>query len=139
MSYLIGIEAPPAPRKSKSKPSIASHASEVKSTGVKLCHGQSIHTNMALQEVTASFLRRLRTQNTALSQTSSLQCRRHASTSAPVAREIQDLEETDFVKKDPAEAANIKYDPLHRSRSFEGRPPSSRHVNATSSVVEPPH
>jgi hypothetical protein len=93
---------------------------------------------MALQEVTASFLRRLRTQNSALSHTSSLQCRRHASTSAPVAREIQDLEDTDFVKKDPAEAANIKYDPLHRSRSFEGTPPSSRYVNAASSTINTP-
>jgi hypothetical protein len=80
---------------------------------------------MALQEVTASLLRRLRTQNTALSQVSGLQCRRNASTDSPVTREIQDLEETDFVK--PSEP-NTKYDPLHRSRSFEGTPPSSRYV-----------
>jgi hypothetical protein len=40
------------------------------------------------------------------------------------------------VKKDPAEAANIKYDPLHRSRSFEGTPPSSRYVNATCPAIK---
>lgn len=86
---------------------------------------------MALQEVTASFLRRLRTQNSTLSHTAGLQCRRYASnTSAPVAQEIQDLEDTDFVKKDPESAANVKYDPLHRSRSYEGTPPSSRYAQA---------
>lgn len=87
---------------------------------------------MALQEVTASLLRRLRTQNTALSQASGLQCRRYASNdSSHVAREIQDLEQTDFVKQDLSTAADIKYDPLHRSRSFEGTPPSSRYVAST--------
>jgi hypothetical protein len=87
----------------------------------------SISIAMALQEVTASLLRRLRTQNTALSQVSGLQCRRNASSDSSVAREIQDLEETDFVK---ASEPNTKYDPLHRSRSFEGTPPSSRYVEA---------
>ena len=84
---------------------------------------------MALQEVTASLLRRMRTQNTALSQAAGLQCRRYASSNSPVARELQDLEETDFVK--PSEP-NTKYDPLHRSRSFQGTPPSSRCVRALS-------
>lgn len=83
---------------------------------------------MALQEVTSSLLRRLRTQNTALSQVSGLQCRRNASNDSSVAREIQDLEETDFVK--PSEP-DTKYDPLHRSRSFQGTPPSSRYVHST--------
>jgi len=87
---------------------------------------------MALQEVTASLLRRLRTQNTALSQASGLQCRRYASSDSHVAREIQDLEETDFVK--PTEP-DTKYDPLHRSRSFQGTPPSSRYVQAFSSAL----
>lgn len=89
---------------------------------------------MALQEVTASFLRRLRTQqpSTTLSQASRLQCIRHASSSSStqstaVAQEIQDLEQTDFVKQDPATTEPIKYDPLHRSRSFQGTPPSSRY------------
>jgi hypothetical protein len=86
---------------------------------------------MALQEVTASLLRRLRTQNTALSQISGLQCRRNASSDSSVAREIQDLEETDFVK--PTEP-DTKYDPLHRSRSFQGTPPSSRCVQGSSSM-----
>jgi hypothetical protein len=84
---------------------------------------------MALQEVTASLLRRMRTQNTALSQTAGLQCRRYASSDSPVAREMQDLEETDFVK--PSEP-DTKYDPLHRSRSFQGTPPSSRYVEGLS-------
>ena len=79
---------------------------------------------MALQEVTASLLRRMRTQNTALSQAAGLQCRRYASNNSHVARELQDLEETDFVK--PSEP-DTKYDPLHRSRSFQGTPPSSRY------------
>lgn len=91
--------------------------------------------DMALQEVTASFLRRLRTQqpSTTLSQASRLRCVRHASSSSPsnqstaVAQEIQDLEQTDFVKQDPATTEPIKYDPLHRSRSFQGTPPSSRY------------
>lgn len=89
----------------------------------------TLAAGMALQEVTASFLRRLRTQDTALAQASGLQCRRYASsnTASPhVAQEIQDLEDTDFVKQDPATAANLKYDPLHRQRSFAGTPPSSR-------------
>ena len=84
---------------------------------------------MALQEVTASLLRRMRTQNTALSQAAGLQCRRYASSNSPVARELQDLEETDFVK--PSEP-DTKYDPLHRSRSFQGTPPSSRYVQSLS-------
>lgn len=84
---------------------------------------------MALQEVTASLLRRMRTQNTALSQAAGLQCRRYASNNSHVARELQDLEETDFVK--PSEP-DTKYDPLHRSRSFQGTPPSSRYVQSLS-------
>ena len=84
---------------------------------------------MALQEVTASLLRRMRTQNTALSQAAGLQCRRYASNNSHVARELQDLEETDFVK--PSEP-DTKYDPLHRSRSFQGTPPSSRCVQLLS-------
>jgi hypothetical protein len=71
----------------------------------------------------------MRTQNTALSQAAGLQCRRYASSDSPVARELQDLEETDFVK--PSEP-DTKYDPLHRSRSFQGTPPSSRCVQPLS-------
>ena len=90
---------------------------------------------MALQEVTASLLRRMRTQNTALSQAAGLQCRRYASNNSHVARELQDLEETDFVK--PSEP-DTKYDPLHRSRSFQGTPPSSRYDHNTSSCDHEP-
>ena len=91
----------------------------------------SITIAMALQEVTASLLRRMRTQNTALSQAAGLQCRRYVSNNSHVARELQDLEETDFVK--PSEP-DTKYDPLHRSRSFQGTPPSSRCVQSLSSA-----
>ena len=90
---------------------------------------RSITIAMALQEVTASLLRRMRTQNTALSQAAGLQCRRYASNDSHVARELKDLEETDFVK--PSEP-DTKYDPLHRSRSFQGTPPSSRFVQSLS-------
>ena len=91
---------------------------------------RSIPIAMALQEVTASFLRRMRTHNPALSHAARLQCRRYASARSPaVARELHDLEETDFVK--PSEP-DTKYDPLHRSRSFKGTPPSSRHVPSLS-------
>lgn len=82
---------------------------------------------MALQEVTASFLRRLRTQQSStLSQVSHLQCRRYASSDSAVAQEIQDLEQTDFVKQDPSTTESIKYDPL-RSSKFAGTPPTARY------------
>lgn len=83
---------------------------------------------MALQEVTASFLRRFRTQAGPVSSIARSQCLRHASTDAPATQEAQDLEETGFASNDPESAKKVTYDPLHRSRSFKGRLPPSRYT-----------
>lgn len=82
---------------------------------------------MALQEVTASFLRRFRVQTGSIAQASKSQCRRYASTDASTTQEAQDLEETTFASSDPASAQNVKYDPLRRSRQYKGKLPSSRY------------
>ncbi|OQO04770.1 hypothetical protein B0A48_09694 [Cryoendolithus antarcticus] len=80
---------------------------------------------MALQEVTASFLRRVRGQTGPLARAQRLQCQRYASTEAT--SDTQDLEETSFTQAPPPTSKFPKYDPLARSRKYTGKLPPSRY------------
>ncbi|KAF2208543.1 hypothetical protein CERZMDRAFT_48910 [Cercospora zeae-maydis SCOH1-5] len=85
---------------------------------------------MALQEVTASFLRRLRLTERPLNSAWAGQCRRYASTDSSDASPFaQELETTEF-QSTPAEAADkrkAEYNPLQRSRRRRAQLPASRY------------
>ncbi|KAK6437872.1 54S ribosomal protein L7, mitochondrial [Oleoguttula sp. CCFEE 5521] len=80
---------------------------------------------MALQEVTASFLRRVRGQTGPLARAQRLQCQRYASTKST--SDTQELEETSFTQASPSTSKFPKYDPLARSRKYTGKLPPSRY------------
>lgn len=92
-------------------------------------------TTMALQEVTTSFLRRLRLAEKPLHSVWTAQCQRYASsdattttTTTTTGQEVSELEATEFhaTPSDAAEKRLSEYSPLERSRRRRAQLPASR-------------
>lgn len=89
-------------------------------------------TTMALQEVTTSFLRRLRLAEKPLHSVWTSQCQRYASsdatTTTTTGQEVSELEATEFhaTPSDAAEKRLSEYSPLERSRRRRAQLPASR-------------
>ncbi|KAI5364855.1 Putative ribosomal protein L5 [Septoria linicola] len=84
---------------------------------------------MALQEVTASVLRRVRLSERRVNSAWTAQCQRYASSQGGVSQEVNELEATDF-QSTPADAADKRlseYSPLERSRRRRAQLPASRY------------